>query len=236
MTTLDPSVADGAQIVLADRLANVGYMVAGIAHELNNALSVQRLSLAMLRRATAAGASAHPDDIDGLEHSAGTMIESVRQLLLMSRSVPTAAVDSPIQQALEVAVEQVRGTGRLRSVTVNWEFDDPTLLVRWSESNARHLCISLILNAVTATSEVSDPSITIRSWREGDVAFIEFADNGPGFDSELEDPIALFATTRSDGTGMGLWVARYLAEGWKGALELQAGETGAVVRVSVPVC
>jgi signal transduction histidine kinase len=99
--------------------------------------------------------------------------------------------------------------------------------------------LNLILNATDAmeTLDKSQRRIIVRTARDGDVVEIEIADNGPGILAEQVDEIFdPFYTTKPNGMGMGLSIARTIVEAHEGQISAaRRPERGAVFRVRLPL-
>ena len=201
-----------ARLVRSDRLAAVGELAAGLAHEINNPLTSLMLLLEEAATATqdAAPQYAAPllqDALACAERIAGL----VRDLGTFSRvSGSTGAAVDPraeIEKAARMAAVRLKGRGRL-------ELDlDPVPPVAGSAGGLWQVVLNLLVNAVHAVSQVPGRAhlLTVRLRGQPDGVRIDIEDSGPGIPPELLDRIFdPFVTTRAagDGTGLGLSIAR----------------------------
>lgn len=217
------------QLVHADRMASVGTLAAGVAHEINNPLMAIGASLELLAMKT-------PLDPDaaGLLESAqvgATRIAGIANDLLSIARDPTdgegiAEVRSSIDTALRLSGHRLRHTARV-------EVDVPAALppVAMAPVHLGQVLMNLVINAAQAFENPS-PSrcgIKVRAREQDGTVHLTVEDNGPGIPSEVAsrvfDP---FFTTKDtgEGTGLGLSITRGLVDrvGGKITLDTRPGE------------
>ena len=217
-------------LIQSEKLAAVGRMVAGVAHEVRNPLAVIRSSASLVLEAPDLDASTRrparfiveeADRLDGF----------VRKLLDFSRPTPPTWADADLSQVVADAI--VLASPHLATHTVDTDevpairsLVDPSLLTR--------ALATLLTNAAEASD--TPRHIHCRAGRSADGLWIEVEDDGPGIDhsiaNTLFDP---FVTTKARGTGLGLAMARRLVEVQGGTLVL-APQTapGARFRITLP--
>lgn len=229
-----------AQLARAERLAAVGTLAAGVAHEINNPLTFVTLGLDAVERALREGAPR--ERIDGLLHEvrqgATRVATIVRELGVFSRSdddlrvpVDVAAV---LATSIRMVAHQLRGRARLA------QRFEPNDRVLGNSGRLEQVFVNLLLNAAQALPE-GDPENTIEiATRKSltDNVVIEVRDNGAGIPSEVLprvfDP---FFTTKAPGvgTGLGLSVCHRIVSQLGGDISVESVEgKGTVVRVSLP--
>jgi PAS domain S-box-containing protein len=201
-----------AQLVQADRLAAIGTMAAGVAHEINNPLAYLMLNLDWITRKLPESAS-DPSSIASLiellhEASRGAerVASIVRELRTFSRAdaetrrrVDLAAV---VRSAIKIAGHEIRHRAR---VSTSFE---PAGYVWANEARLEQVVLNLLLNAAHAMPETQATSNEIRVHvrPDGDASIVlEVSDNGEGISPDvlprIFDP---FFTTKPRGVGMGL--------------------------------
>ena len=216
-----------------ERLAAVGELAAGIAHELRNPLAGIQMSCANLR-----SEFEDPDKIERMSlviEELKRMARLLNELLDLSKHTP-----APVE-AFDFS-ELVRElTALLRyqiPASIELHLDLPkTLGCRLPSSRIRQCLLNLILNSAEAIGR-SSGRILIRVQTQGnDRLSIEVIDDGPGFSDEiLRNGIRPFSTGKTAGTGLGLaMVLRFVRE-LGGQMQLKRNEPrGAIVTLNLPI-
>ncbi len=226
-----------SQLVRAEKLATVGVLAAGIAHEIGTPLGVVRARAEYLAgklgadSSLAAGAQVIVDQID-------RVARTIRQLLDFSRVKPASVQPVALTGAAYAAVDLLRFEAERAAVTV--EVDIPSGLdVLADPDQLQQVLVNLLLNACDACDR--DGHVRIRARSDGGEpgsVRIEVSDDGCGVPPELRlrvfDP---FFTTkkRGKGTGLGLSIAAQLVRNHGGQIDLdsEAGR-GTTVLMSWP--
>ncbi|WP_345798383.1 PhnD/SsuA/transferrin family substrate-binding protein [Castellaniella sp. MT123] len=221
----------------ADRIALLGEMAAGIAHEVKQPLA------AILQYVEAAAYRLRAEDRD---HPLLPVLGHIRDDVLRCDRVihnlrgwakPERPEPVSERQALGALVEQVVGMVRLQADRqgVRIEADIPQALVAGDVPRAfEQVLANVLINAVQAGARC----ISVRAAAEEGVLRIEVADDGPGFDAEhVRFPFVPFRTTRPDGLGLGLLIAQRIMLSLKGRIQIgnrADGVTGALVLLELP--
>jgi PAS domain S-box-containing protein len=201
-----------AQLIQADRLAALGTMAAGVAHEINNPLAYIMLNIDWIARKLP-DAKHDPSSVDALaevlrEARAGVdrVATIVRELRSFSRAdgETRRLVDlaSVVQSAIRIASHEIRHRARVETSF------EPACLVWANEARLEQVVLNLLLNAAQAMRETRADENEIRVSVHpdgGDCAVLEVSDNGEGIPPEvlprIFDP---FFTTKAPGIGTGL--------------------------------
>ena len=198
------------QLVQAGKLATLGELTTGVAHELNNPLNniglyvgnvIDRLQMGEL---TPDGAL---EDLEKAMEQVRKATEIISHLRTFGRSatVPFEPVD--VDEVIERALSLMQQQLRLRAIEVDLDLCPDELVVLGNPIQLEQVFINLLTNTRDALEEVSKETkwIRISSSLERDRIEIVFADNGPGIPPSLAqrvfDP---FFTTKEVGTGTGL--------------------------------
>ena len=202
------------QLVFADRLASVGTLAAGVAHEINNPLASVTANIELLideLEALGAGStSARLAESRAMAIDVRTGAERIRKIVLslktFSRAEGERRVDLEVRPVLELAVDLAANEIRHRAQLVK-DFG-PTPLVRADEARLAQVFINLLVNAAQALPEGASDEHEIRIATSTDAAgraVIEIRDSGPGIPASIIgrifDP---FFTTKAVGVGTGL--------------------------------
>lgn len=231
-----------------DRLASLGMMSAGIAHELNTPLAVLKGCVEQL---AAGDAAARPGDAE----RAALMLRVVNRLERLSESLldfarvrPPSASRVQVRPVVEEAWTLVSLDRDARGVEFTIEMDDGTTVVGDADRLTQVL-VNLLRNAVDALESAVPRRVVVSAnpqRREGRLWIsVTIADSGPGIDPALFPRLfEPFASTRLDstGTGLGLAVAEGIVREHSGVLlarnataaEAARGLTGAVFELILP--
>jgi signal transduction histidine kinase/CheY-like chemotaxis protein len=227
-----------AQLIRAEKLASVGQLAAGIAHELNNPLtSILGFAQLLLRR----------DDVPAPQREFLQNIESqgqrcariVLSLLKLSRK------DNPVHRPFEIVpliremVEFLRYDLDRNGIQAQEAFDEKLPLLIGDGCQIQQVFMNLITNAIHAMEGGSTKILEIRAGREGDRVRVAFRDTGPGVAPDLMPKLfEPFFTTKPSGkgTGLGLYISREIVQQHGGTIRAENGkEGGAVFTVSLPI-
>lgn len=221
-----------AELMRRDRLAAVGLLAAGVAHEINNPLTVLALQArSLLDRA---GDLTLPPDVraslEQIDEAAGRMSAIIGDLLFMARPVeqPQAHVDVAAILASTLSLMRA-GRERLPAIVIDVDDLPP---IRAYASKLAQVFFNVLRNALQAVEGREGGEIRVRGRVVDDNVEITIADNGPGIPREILPKIAQpFFTTRPGGTGLGLWMSQSVMELHGGSLKLQGapGEGTSVV-------
>jgi signal transduction histidine kinase len=228
------------QLLQTEKLATMGQLLAGVAHELNNPLSVLLGQAALLRQQLPDGpATARVDKISA---AGERCVRIVRNFLALARQRPPERRETAVNQIVREAVELLAYQLRVDSVEVVLELDDKLPAI-WADPHQLHqVLVNLIGNAHHAMRERPGARrLTIRSALRapGGPVALEVEDTGGGVPPELERRIfEPFFTTKpvGVGTGLGLSLCHGMVESHGGRLTLRnAPGQGANFVVELPL-
>jgi len=223
-----------------DKLADMGTLLAGVAHELNNPLTVVTGYSSILRETLGDGPSR--DRLDRIVSAAERCVRIVRNFLALARQHPPERRQVRSNQIVREAVELLAYPLRVDNVEVRLELADdlPTL---WADPHQLHqVVVNLITNAHQAMhGSASSRRLTIRTRFEAADSRVSLAvvDTGPGIPAEILGRIfEPFFTTKpvGQGTGLGLSLCQGIVASHGGSLRVDSkpGE-GAVFTIELPV-
>lgn len=200
----------------SERLAAVGEVAAGVAHELRNPLASAHLALSNLRREVSDVGFAERLDLVIAELERITRL--LNQMLAQARHIPESGRLVNLSQVVRDLVALVRHQA---PVNVTLRTDMPEELVcRAPEAGLRQALLNLVLNAFQAL-EGREGSVTIEMRREERRVSLSVIDDGPGFaPAFLAGPIRPFVSGRESGTGLGLAMVRRFVHDAGGELRL----------------
>ncbi len=194
----------------ADRLAILGQLAAGAAHEIRNPLTAIRSTIQYLSK----GMKNDPDSLEmvnELMEEVDRINKIIQGLLSFSKSseLETAKVD--IEQLLRQSLILLNNTIAKEQVSVDFEIKTKNTVLVADASQLKQVFLNIILNAVEAMNDCNEKHLTftIEGSRQLDFSsrylVISFTDTGKGIEQEnIENIFNPFYTTRQDGTGLGL--------------------------------
>ncbi len=213
-----------------EKMAAFGSLLAGVAHELNNPLSIVMGNAMMLGEEVKELAPAlipRTDRIQAAAERCGRIVRSFLALARQNRSqVKPMAIDTAVQTALELLAYSLRGSG----VVVDLDLPDDLPMVPCDHDQFNQVLSNLLVNARQVLEALPQPRrIRIAAVVEAAYVQLSVADNGPGVPEALREQIFdPFFTTKPAGIGMGigLAVSRSIVEVHGGTLTLQEAESG----------
>jgi len=196
------------QLVQAGKLATLGELTTGVAHELNNPLNNIGLYVGnVIDRIRLGEDDAEPlvADLEKAMEQVRKATEIISHLRTFGRaarvSIEQVDVDDVIERSLLLVHEQLR----LRGIEVELELCPDELLVVANPIQLEQVFINLLTNARDALIDAKRKTIRIASSRDEERIRIAFSDTGPGIPAELQQRIFdPFFTTKEVGTGTGL--------------------------------
>ena len=225
------------EVVQQEKLAAIGRLAAGVAHEVRNPLGVIRSSASMVQESFEPGEDPHRaceficEEIDRLDGLINGLLSFARPTEL---GLQPTSLEKVIDCALQLASDELRERGIEVERTGEAAPElraDPDLLAQ--------VVYGLVLNAAQALGKGGRIAVRVRL--EADAVLLEVADDGPGVDPDVAPHIfEPFVTTKATGTGLGLPMAVRIAEAHGGSLTwlpahgVGEGGTGACFQVRIP--
>jgi PAS domain S-box-containing protein len=222
----------------AEKLAAAGRLAATMAHEINNPLEAVGNLLYIVKMSPELSPQSR-EHLNLAEQQLGRVSHLTRQTLGFYRESANAG-DVDLSALIESVLKLYENKLRSKSVEVVQHLER-TIPVPGLEGELRQLLSNLVSNAIDAMPQNGKLQISTRTSSHQEVPGIELRveDNGPGIPERNREHIfEPFFTTKSDvGTGLGLWVAREIAERHDGFLRLEPSEEGkgAVFTVFLPL-
>lgn len=217
-----------------ERLAAMGEMVAGLAHQLRTPLSAAVLYTANLRQPDLAPADRQRVGDRAIERLR-YLERLIRDMLLFARGDSLGRQRFEICELVAELCHTLEPLARARQVGFTARCDCGDLALVGDRKALGGALTNLMDNAIQATG--AGGSVSVRVLREGDNVRFSVSDTGPGIDpKQCERLFEPFFTTRAEGTGLGLAIARGVARGHGGdiAVESAVGQ-GATFTLSLPL-
>jgi len=224
----DRSQLEG-QLSHSERLASLGMLAAGVAHEINNPMAsilagVESLSRWVTRARIAPEDAAEAREVlELLERETQRSRETTDKLLLLAQPYQLASSWIDLNQALRDTIALLNYQLRKQGIDVVESLDPDVPQIWGRESGIRSICMNLAMNAVQAMPDGG--TLTVRTAARSDTVTMEIADTGPGIHpSHLERIWDPFFTTKppGKGTGLGLSITQRIVEKHGGGIQVRS--------------
>lgn len=217
------------EITNSARLSALGVLTSGIAHEINNPLSVIQGKTALLLKRIKENRLEKvnlPDEIQKIHDTCiriTKIIQGMQALSRDSKGDPFIAitVSEHIDKMIGLCAERIRN----HKIQIIIQCDE-SIRIQGRSEQVGQVILNLLNNAIDATKDCAQREIRIKAHRQSNKIIISVSDSGPGVPAELRDRIMEpFFTTKDvgKGTGLGLSISRGLMEAHKGQLLLAEG-------------
>jgi PAS domain S-box-containing protein len=226
------------QLIQAEKLAAVGQMIAGVAHELNNPLTAI-LGVSDLLRERAS------DDVfrrqtDLIHQQARRAAQIVQSLLAFSRPPTTSRSQVNISDIVERALQLHEHSLQKNRIAVEFHRNPSLVPVQGDANQLLQVFLNLVTNAEQAIHEIRESGkLCVRVGSGDEKTWVEFEDDGPGVPPAILPKVfdPFFTTKRpGGGTGLGLTICLSIVRDHSGTIEIHSAkeEGGAIFRVVLP--
>ncbi|MFQ3611464.1 MAG: ATP-binding protein [Fimbriimonadales bacterium] len=239
-----------AQLIQSSKLASLGTLASGVAHELNQPLAIIRaIAQQTLDTMEAQNGTLTEQDLQTLQEDLQIVSRQTQRMSQIIMHLRTFArkpreeqdpvdLNTVVQNALVLLREQLRNRG----ITLTEDYTTPLPTVLGEPNSLEQIVINLLTNARDALEDRPDAHITIQTRvshdEEGEWVELAIADNGPGVPHEIVSQIFdPFFTTKdpNKGTGLGLAISLEIAQKHRGTLRLIESPQGACFVLRLPV-
>ncbi len=220
------------QLRHADRLATIGQLAAGVAHELNEPLA-NVLGFAQLALKTEGLPSQTGEDLQNIETAALHAREVIRKLMFFGRQMPQRTERVDLNDVIEDGLYFLTSRCIKAGVTVDRDLHSELPSVSADPSQLNQVLVNLVVNAIQAMPKGG--VLGLRTAREEEHVSLVVTDTGDGMSSEVREKAFLpFFTTKDvdQGTGLGLPVAHGIITSHGGTIEVES-EPGQGTRFTV---
>jgi two-component system, NtrC family, sensor kinase len=225
------------QLIRAGKMAALGELAAGVAHEINNPLTgVLTFSSLMLRKVD----ENHPwkKDLENIVQQTTRCRNIVRGLLDFARQRKPDKKEWDIQTLLDNTVSLVEKQARFQNIKMVKEFKTGIPLLFVDADQIQQVFMNILLNAADAMAG-NGGTLTIKTDLKNKMAEVSFTDTGVGMTKEhLSKLFAPFFTTKEigKGTGLGLAISYGIIQSHNGDIEVESEvEKGSTFRIKLPI-
>jgi two-component system, NtrC family, sensor kinase len=235
------------QLINTEKLASLGTLAAGVAHEINNPLGVILGFTDLLVRKTAKESQAY-EDLKTIERQGMHCKQIVENLLRFARFGEGNSASCNINDAIREVINIVRHTLEMETIDLKIDLDDSIPLVRGDSRELQQVFLNLINNACAAMKQGGTLAIQSLFISEENKAMVKIQDTGHGIPKKHIDRIfEPFFTTKpeGEGTGLGLSVTYGIVSKYGGIIDCKSTplssdsdvtpEHGTVFRIKLPV-
>jgi PAS domain S-box-containing protein len=219
------------RLVRQTRLASLGQISAGIAHELRNPLSAVRMAVYYLLRTVPEEESKSREYLGMIDEEAQQAEQIITDLTAMSRGAPPEK--KPV--ALDQIVAEARGRVN-PPAGIQWheQYQPQPLVVSIDPAQFEFVLKNLFVNALAALRQSGTISVVGKRTEEGDEILV--ADDGSGIPPEAREHVFEWLySTKSSGMGIGLALCQQIIESHGGTIELADAPRGTTFRIRLPL-
>ena len=233
-----------AQLVQSDKLAALGKLAAGVAHEINNPLAVILQKTGWIQDLLDEEEFRKSENLQEFRTSIAKIEEHVERarkvvhnMLGYARRMEPRLEDVDVNQTINQTVDILENFARANTIDIQTDLMESLPIIAGDQAQLQQVILNLISNAIDAIGK--DGTVSVKSRADDSKIRIVIADTGPGISENMQKKIFdPFFTTKSSGkgTGLGLWISYTIIEKLGGSLSLrsQAGQ-GAEFTVTLPI-
>lgn len=221
-----------------ERMASIGQLAAGVAHEINNPLGVILCYDDLILKSHGATDQIR-EDAQVIQKHANSCKSIVESLLNFARVSSTRMKKTDIHQCLEDVMTVLQNQMKKQTITVTTDLDETMETVVIDEDKIRQVFMNLILNSMQAMPDGGELKVTSRMDRQSGEIEIRLSDTGCGIpEDQLERIFEPFYTTkaRGEGTGLGLSVSYGIIEQHSGRITVTSRpQHGSTFSIQLPL-
>jgi two-component system NtrC family sensor kinase len=210
------------QLIHADRLATIGQLAAGVAHELNEPLG-SILGFAQLTQKCPGLPQQSAKDIEKIATASLYAREIIKKLMVFARQVPPKIVRVDLNQVVEEGLYFLEARCAKASVHVVRALDPGLPEITADPAQLKQVLVNLVVNALQAMPDGG--TLTIRTRVDDPGVCLDVEDTGAGMSPEIREKVFLpFFTTKdvNEGTGLGLAVVHGIVAAHGGSIEVES--------------
>lgn len=231
------SRAASRQVQQHEKLAALGTLAAGLAHEIRNPLNGAQLHVSFLKRALEAK-KLEPEMIE----AAGVVAEEIKRLAaLVSEFLdfarPSALTKTRVvvQAIITRVVELTAGPAAAAGIALRVDAPPQHLVIVADAGKLQQVLLNVVQNAIEALMPSGTGNIVLRARRHPRHVVIEIEDDGPGLPSKDAPVFDAFFSTKPSGTGLGLAITHRIVTDHGGTVDVESRPGRTCFRLTIPI-
>jgi two-component system sensor histidine kinase HydH len=233
---LTEQVATQRRLVQREKLASLGEMAAGMAHEIRNPLGGIKMATNLLSSGAIDDRRISQEMAQSIMSGIAEIEAIIAELLDYARETRLDCQEYALGRVLAPVVEACTADGAQRGVRVEVARLDPEVVASVDGPRLRQVFANVMKNAVEAAERTPGASVTVSLYQRHAAAVVEVADNGVGIAPEHREKIFLpFYTTKPTGTGLGMAIVKKIMDLHGGEIDIESAPgRGTTVRLTIP--
>ncbi|AGL00943.1 ATP-binding protein [Desulfoscipio gibsoniae] len=218
----------------SERLAALGHLVTGVAHELRNPIGVVKTTVQLMEK-DFAHISETKEYVKVINEQISRSNRVIEELLDFGRPSKQIVQSASINALLEKVLTFTSSMLRQQRIQLKLQLDESIPAAEVDAERIKQVFVNLILNATQAMPDGG--TLTIRTYHDNKWAYTDFTDNGQGIDSsELDSIFDPFYTTKESGTGLGLSISHQIVRMHGGHINVRSHvKEGTTFTVQLPL-
>jgi PAS domain S-box-containing protein len=220
-----------------ERLAAIGTLAAGLAHEIRNPLNGAQLHVSFLERAIKRGAP-EPDMLEATRvvgDEIKRLANLVTEFLDFARPKPPDLKPTSLTKLMEHACGLVEASAKSAGVQLTCDAPSSELEFPADAAKLTQVLLNLLNNAVEAVGAAGGGSVFVRGRRGPRQVFIDVEDDGPGLPSPDAPIFDAFYSTKEGGTGLGLAITHRIVTDHGGTIDVSSGPGKTRFHIALPI-
>jgi signal transduction histidine kinase len=225
------------KLIQAEKLASIGRISAGIAHEIRNALTSVKLNIQKLVQSDRLDET-EKEHLSISQEGIGQMEKFVKELLDFTRVSELNLARFSLEQILDESIKTLADTLELKKVVLEKSYEEGSPQVLVDADKLKQVFLNILRNAFEAVEEKGkiNISLSLLKEQEGSKIRVFISDNGCGIPEENRETIfEPFYTTKASGIGLGLPIARKIIEQHRGTIRVkESAAQGTSFEILIP--